>query len=523
MRSVAFKLAAGFAAVALVAVVIVGLMADRFTKNEFGAYLEGEGVSTQQRAADYVGYRYTSGGGWQGVTPILFTLSRWAEKRLVVVDTTGRVVADSAGRVSPSTSPVPPSSGESLPIVSHEKTVGLLYFLADASVPGPGPMAGQGMMGGAGMMGQASTPAMIEMMREMVSLAGSPEQRFLAAVNRAIWLAGALAMAVAVVLGLLASRLITAPLHRITAAARRVAAGDLGQRVDVRSGDELSTLADSFNVMAFTLEKNEHQRKQLLSDIAHELKTPLSIVQGNLEGMMDGVVKATPERLSSLREEVLLLNRLVNDLRDISVAEAGGLRLHLEPVDTADIVIAAATATEHQAQEHGVGLDVKMDEGLPRAMADPDRVGQVLRNLLGNALRYTPAGGRITISAVLLRAGEIGRPGNGDWAAGDKPPALLDQGLAGRDARAPGTQSSFVRITVADTGSGIPAEDLPHIFDRFYRVDKSRTRASGGTGLGLSVAKQLVEAHGGKIWATSEPGQGSAFSFTLPAEDTQRA
>lgn len=517
MRSIAFKLAAGFAAVALAAVIIVGLMADQLTRTEFGNYLEGGGVTPEQRAADYVGYRYATNGGWPGVTPVLFTLSRWVEKRLVIVDLSGRVVSDSSGRPAGPSSSSGSISNQSLPILAAGKNIGTLYFVPDAAAAGTGPGQGMGpgMMGGFGMMGQGTTSISVDMMREMVSLSTSPERRFLDAVNRALWLAGAVAMVAAVMLGLVVSRQITTPLQKMAAAARRVAGGDFAQRVDVKSGDETGVLADSFNTMAASLAKNEQQRKRLLSDIAHELRTPLSVIQGNLEGMMDGVVAANPERLASLREEVLLLNRLVTDLREISVAEAGGLRLHIEPVAVEDLSRSAIAAVETHAAERGVRLESKLHEGLPSVLADADRVGQVLRNLLTNALRYTPSGGSIAVSAVNEPAG----------TSHQSSPISYQLSAISHQSSITGRQSSgatgFVRITVSDTGSGIPAEDLPHVFDRFYRVDKSRTRASGGSGLGLAVAKQLVEAHGGRIWVESEPGRGSAFSFTLPAATAQ--
>ncbi|HEX9014586.1 MAG TPA: HAMP domain-containing protein, partial [Chloroflexota bacterium] len=359
MRSIAFKLAAGFAAVALAAVVIVGLMAEQLTRTEFGNYLQGDGVSIEQRAADYIGYRYATNGGWPGVTTILSPLSRWVERRLVVVDLSGRVVSDSSGRLAAQTAPPGQVSDQSLPIVAADKNVGTVFFAGDAGRTSPGQGMGAGMMGGFGygMMGQGGASIAADMMREMMSLSTSPERRFLDAVNRALWLAGLVAMVAAVLLGLLVSRQITAPLQKVARAARRVAGGDFAQRVDVKSRDETGVLAESFNTMAASLAKNEQQRKQLLSDIAHELRTPLSVIQGNLEGMIDGVIAPSADRLSSLREEVLLLNRLVTDLREISVAEAGGLRLHLEPASVEDLTRSATAAVETQAAERGVRLE----------------------------------------------------------------------------------------------------------------------------------------------------------------------
>lgn len=473
----ALKLAAGFAAVALVVVLVVGFLANRATATEFGNYLEGGGVTLEQRIADYIAFRFES-GGWPAINSALPTLSRWAERRLVVLDDSGRVVADSSGRLAPSSVPAVPPSDQQLPIVSDGKTLGTLYLLPEAAGPGMWP----GMMG-PGMMspGRGFGPAMFDIMRQMVEQSGSPERRFLDAVNRSLWAAGGAALIIALLLGFLISRQITAPLNRMTLAARRVAGGDFSQRVQVKSKDELATLADAFNMMAESLARSEQQRRQLLSDIAHELKTPLSIVQGNLEAMLDGMVEATPERIASLRDEILLLNRLVTDLRDVSVAESGQLHLHLETADLGDLIRGAAAAAHTEATEREVRIEVALPEHLPLVRADPDRVAQVLRNLLSNALRYSARRGEIRLSAT---------PRDGE--------------------------PRMVRVSVSDTGKGIPPKDLPKVFDRFYRVDKSRTRASGGTGLGLSVVKQLVEAHGGRVWAESELDRGSTFHFTLP-------
>ncbi len=490
MRSMAWKLTLGFALVSVVGVLVVGYLANRITATEFGHYLESGGRAQEQRVATYLAERYTSAGGWRALPPVLAPLSNWLGERLIVADPSGRLVADSAGQLATG-APVPdPAPGPSLPIVSNGKTVGILYLApAVQGVPGM-----TGMMGGMMGSGWGSGASMMDMMRQLTEQAGSPERSFLDAVNNALWLAGAIAVGAALLLGLMISRQITAPLHRVTVAAGKVAAGDFSHRVDIRSRDELATLAEAFNSMAASLARNEQQRKQLLSDIAHELKTPLSIIQGNLEAMMDGVAEPTPERLSSLREETLLLSRLVIDLRDLSLAEAGHLPLNIQSVDVGDLVERAVSGVRAQAGEHQIQVKTELQQGLPPVVADADRVGQVLRNLLANALRYTPSGGTVRVTATV---------------------STQHSALS--------TQHRSVLVTVADTGSGIPAEELPRIFDRFYRVDKSRARTSGGTGLGLSVAKQLVEAQGGRIWADSQDGKGSAFHFTLPIAKPRQA
>ena len=506
MRSVAVKMVAGFTLVAVVSVLVVAFLADRYTAQEFGNYLESGAIGHQQSVVDYLAGRYTSTGGWRGLPPVLASLSGWLGQRLIVADASGKVVGDSAGQLAVGANLPKPAPSDAFPIVAGGKTVGTLYLTSDT--PARWGMMG-GMMGGFGPSGAPAT--MADMMRYMTQQAGTPERGFLDAVNRALWASAGIAAVLALLLGLVISRQITAPLQRITAAARRVASGDFEQRVEVKSRDELETMAQAFNSMAASLARNEQQRKQLLGDIAHELKTPLAVVQGNLEAMIDGVVETTPERLASLRDETVLLTRLVTDLRDLSLAEAGHLPLHLERVVVGDLVKGAVAGVEAHARERQVGVETEVPESLPAVVADRDRVGQVLHNLLGNALRYTPAGGSVRLSAALFGDFSLVH----DRSVSSRPTVNPQHSALTPQDSVLSPQSS-VLITVSDTGSGIPAEELPKVFDRFYRVDKSRTRSSGGTGLGLSVAKQLVEAQGGRIWAESEPGKGAAFHFTLP-------
>lgn len=523
MRSMAFKLVAAFAVVALVGVLIVAFLANRLTSTAFGSYVEQGVLAQDQRIADYIVGQYAA-GGWRSVTAMLMPVSHSTGTRLVVADSSGKVVADSAGRLT--NGPVPnPAPGRQIPLKADSKPIGSLYVTESTS--GSSGMMGQWdmmdeeeMMGGWGMMGNqgwrgwmggrspaspgatSPTPPPSPTSPSSVANSGatntsasntSPAERYLEAVGQTTWIAGGLAVLVAVLLGFFLSRRITSPLNRLSLAANRVASGDFSQRVEVRSKDELASLAVAFNTMAESLAKTEEQRKRLFSDIAHELKTPIAVIQGNLEAIADGVANPTPERIASLQEETALLTRLVTDLRDLSLAESGQLKLHPQPTDLGELVKGAVAGVLTQAGERGVEVAAGAEDGLPPVLADPDRVGQVLRNLIANALRYTSSGGSILVSASL-------------------------DGQAGPSARG----ARFAQVSVADTGSGIPPEDLPHIFDRFYRVDKSRSRTSGGTGLGLAVVKQLVEAHGGRVWAESELGKGTVFRFTLPTTSPVR-
>jgi two-component system OmpR family sensor kinase/two-component system sensor histidine kinase BaeS len=340
------------------------------------------------------------------------------------------------------------------------------------------------------------------------TLLSIPSSPFAERVMRGLLGAGLGLAAVLLMLAAVFSSRISRPLHRLTRAAESVAAGDLAVRVQGARIRELDTLAGSFNRMADSLVAADKQRRQLTADVAHELRTPLTIIKGQLEGIQDGVYEPSPERVAGLLEKTDLLERLIEDLRLLALSEAGQLQLFPESVEAEQLLEEAAESFAAQAYERGVALDICVEPGLPELQADPQRIEQVLTNLVGNALRYTQPGGAVTLRAFVspeqLAAERAARVTLLSTVGKEQPPAVA-------------RRSSLV-IEVADTGEGIPAEDLPHIFDRFWRADRSRTRSSGGTGLGLAIARQIVEAHGGRMWATSVVGQGTTVSFTLPLQ-----
>jgi two-component system sensor histidine kinase BaeS len=338
--------------------------------------------------------------------------------------------------------------------------------------------------------------AMNSMMQQMMGrsspgLRGDLFENFRAAVTEALTFAALAAFLAAVLVSLLVSRQVVAPVRAMMSASQRIAEGNYTERVhvsgDLSKGeqDELAQLALSFNQMAAKLQQTENMRRQLIGDVAHELRTPLTAIKGSMEGLIDGVLPADAETYQTIHREADRLQRLVNDLQELSRVESGAFDLDRQSVKVSDLVDSAVARLGKQFEEKDVTLETEVPSGLPQVFVDKDRIDQVLLNLVGNALQYTPSGGKVTISAH--------------------------------------AQDDEIHIAVADTGIGIPPEHLPHLFTRFYRVDKSRSRARGGSGIGLTIAKHLVEAHDGRIWAVSSgSGQGSTFIFTLPLSSQNR-
>jgi signal transduction histidine kinase len=313
----------------------------------------------------------------------------------------------------------------------------------------------------------------------MVAMEQATNTIFQAAMIQALLISGGAAGVVAVAVSLLASNQIVTPIQRLLAASRRIAAGHYTERVPAAGGIELAALAAQFNTMADALEDAERRRVMLIGDVAHELRTPLATLEGYAEGVLDGVVAPSEEIWALIIDEVGRLRRLVNDLQELSRAEAKQLSLHPALVAPDALVARAVARLAPQFTDKGVALSIHVPANTPAVLADPDQIAQVLINLLGNAIQHTPAGGAVTL--------EVAR----------------DDGS--------------VIFLVRDSGAGVAAGDLPHLFERFYRVDKARARATGGTGIGLTISKALVEAHGGRIWAESAGlGQGALFAFTLP-------
>ena len=441
-----FRLTAAFLLVAVIGVLVVALLANQATAQGFRAYLsQDQAAQWADLQADLADY-YARQGSWQGAESLLTAVAPGRGQggtSLMILDAAGQTAVTAGGqRTRPGTLE---DAHVILPIEVNGRTVGTLLIRE------PG---GQGERAG---------------------------EQYLADVNRAIWLGGLAAVLLALLLGLLLARRLARPLSQLTQASRQMAAGELGQQVAVRPQGEVGQLAASFNQMSAALADAEQQRQQMLADIAHELRTPLSITRGHLEAMLDGVFPTTPDNLALIHEETVLLGRLVEDLRTLSLAEAGQLSLDKAPLDLTELTAQTVAAFEPLAEAEGVRLLSDLPDGPVLITADASRLRQVLGNLLSNALRHVPKG--------------------------DNDPPQVTVSLV--------HQNGTVHLSVADNGPGLSPEAQDHVFDRFWRADSARSRDRGGSGLGLAICKAIVVAHNGRIAVESTPGHGAVFTIEL--------
>lgn len=301
---------------------------------------------------------------------------------------------------------------------------------------------------------------------------------YLSNVNRTLIWVGSIAILLVLLVALWQSRSIVHPLREMADASRRLAKGDYNQRVQVQRNDELGDMATAFNQMAVDLSQQSELRRQMMADVAHELRTPLSVLRIDLESMEDGLMEASPENVRALQSEVRYLSNLVDDLRMLSLADAGDLKIEKSPVELNSLVREMVERQQNAAREQKIKMTVHYAENEIFVMGDPQRLSQVMVNLLSNAIQHTLPDYEITTKIEV--------------------------------------ENRLARVSVTNFGTWIPKEDLERIFDRFYRLERSRNRDQGGSGLGLSIARSLINAHGGKIWAESEQGTSTTFIFTLP-------
>ena len=438
-----FRLSVTFAVIILVTVGTIYLFVSERIADEVEYY---KTISAQYRSNQILSRLYLyywKDRSWEGVQSVVEDTAHVSGAHIILVGTNGTVIADSQG-ILPVGTNYTDSSESPLNLTLGKDILGRVYIIPDPAA----------------------------------EIYVAPFLRLSASINRSLLLGGSVAIAIALLLTFVLSRRMTSPIGALARAARRLGGGDLSQRVQFQGKGEVAALAQAFNTMAADLEQAEQLRRNLVADVAHELRTPLSNIQGYLEAIRDRVMKPNAATIRSLNEEVALLSRLVNELQDLSLAEAGELKLVYQAEDITKLVKQAVTPWQPQLAAKEISLSLDLPDNLPPVNIDWQQVNQVLHNLLENAVAYTHKGGTINVAAAK----------QGDW----------------------------VEVSVSDTGEGIPAEDLPNIFERFYRVDKSRARVTGGSGLGLTIARRLVEAHGGTITVQSKLGKGSRFSFTLP-------
>jgi two-component system, OmpR family, sensor histidine kinase BaeS len=481
MRSITVKLIGAFMLVTFLATFFNALVINRMNGFFFNRYLNITGKSIADQLATDLAVYYKENNGWQNVGELFGKRAlmsdmmsgqmnseqrgngiqhhmgnggiRMMDTRLILVDLNNHIIADNLKEDQETSELLSSQPQNSIAITVDEKTVARLLVY------------------------------------EASPISSSPAALFIDAANRGVWTTTIVIAILGGILGFFIIRRIIAPIRSMTTAVQQISRGNFSQRVQVKSKDEVGELAKAFNQMAETLEHNQQQRRNMTADIAHELRTPISIIEANLEAMLDGVLQPNPEEIASLRDESSLLARLVDDLRLLSLAEAGQLKLQKSQVDIKNLLERASDPFRQRAEDQQVSLSIETAPQLTTVEVDYDRIAMVVRNLLSNALRYTPAGGRVEVKAV------------------------LDE-----------NQPAMMRIEVSDTGSGITPQDLPYVFDRFYRADPSRSRSSGGTGIGLAIVKQLVDAHGGTVWVQSpiyagnSEGYGTRFCFIIPVE-----
>ncbi|HUT87593.1 MAG TPA: ATP-binding protein [Candidatus Heimdallarchaeota archaeon] len=449
----ALKLGLSFIIVILVSVALVYFLTARALTADFAEFREQSKKDLARQICCLLAEYRMITGSWVGVDRLLSTQYSVIVEGQLVVRRTSLVggsfsLANETGRVFIST-----EQDRVGTVLSEQEIVDGIPIESDGS------RLGTLLLGG---IGSVLDPA---------------EEEFLGSVSQSALIGGGIASGIAFLLSALLITQVLSPLRLLSRATERIAHGDLPQRVTLKARDEFGRLGESFNRMIDNLRRSETIRQTMTADIAHELRTPVTIIQGSLEAILDGVYQPTTETIAPIYEEILHLGGLIDDLRDLALAEAGELRLDKEPTDLVALV-EQVTETVRASVEQVPTLYVEADSALLKLSVDPKRIHQVLSNLLSNALRVTPRDGEIRVE--LSRQGEE------------------------------------VELRVSDSGPGIAAEDLPHLFERFYRGDRARSRSAGGSGLGLAIARQWVEAHGGRIWVENRETGGARFVVRLP-------
>lgn len=448
MKSLSLKLILSFLIISLAGTLLTLLLSTQFTRSEFDRFRKNQVLNNFTTSASQY---YQTNGSWKGIEQSLQNyegpINNFGKQpglslqTILLIDPTGKVITP-AGHYKIGDSITSVDIKKSTPITINDKVIGRALIIDPVAALNP---------------------------REL---------DFIGRTNRALVLSAIGSILFALLIGILLTRTLTHPLRELTSAIQKMAKGELHQQVPVRSKDELGTLTQAFNQMSSDLDYSNQLRIQMVADTAHELRTPLTVITGYLESMKDGVLPATPDRLDIIYDESQHLSRLVDDLRTLSLADAGELKIHPIPTAPTDLVTRVQLAFQPQAHQKNIHLETVIDTSLKEITIDPDRMNQVLSNLVSNSLRYTPSGGKITLSAH--------------------------------------KEGDSTLFEVADTGTGITTEVIPHVFERFYRADRSRQHQGNESGLGLAIARSIVELHGGTIQAFSAGiGQGTTIRIRI--------
>jgi len=442
MRSLQFRLLLAFTLVTLItmgASLFFINQATRRAVNQFGERIE---QARTDRVGSALSRYYSEHEGWEGIQSLTEQWGILNEQRLILTDTSGVVIAD-----------------------SNDVLLGQVYNPDSLGIP-------------ISPQGTGDTIAILYSPESPPELGVASFRIVYRLVGRFLLLGGLVAIAVWFLVTFFVSRRVFAPVKALTVAAQNLQKGDFSQRVQAKSENEIGELANAFNSMAAELERTEQLRRNIVADVSHEIRSPLSNIKGYLAAIRDGIKKPDADTIRLINRETEALSHLADDLQDLCLADLGSLKLKLQPEGIAALINEVVASTQTRADAKGLSISSDLEEQLLPAHVDYNRIKQVLHNLLDNALTHTTAGGTIVVSAK--------------------------------------QQERCIEVSVADTGEGISPQDLPNLFERFYRVDKSRARVTGGSGLGLAIAKRLVEAHDGNIEVQSELGKGSRFTFTLP-------
>lgn len=452
MRSISSKLIIAFLSIGVVSIAVIAATARWNTRAEFINYLANQ---ERDNLISQLSNYYSENGSWRGVGVYL---------RQTIGPQPGMGMGSGRGHMNMGALTLCDQNGSV--IFSTENKYKPGNRLPDADLEAGIPITENGQVIGI-------------LLSTRLPYQGNPrELEFIERTNLVLIYGALIGAVIALLLGIFLSRTLTRPIRELTRAAHAISQGDLSQKVSVRSKDELGELAEAFNKMSAELSRSVNTRKQMTADIAHELRTPLSLILGHAEAVHDGVLPPTPENFEIIREEATRLGHLVNDLRTLSLADAGELSIAPQRIEPERLIQEVTALYQYRTQMKNISLQLDIAAPLPTIEVDSGRMTQVLTNILDNALRHTPEGGKIILSAKRF---------------GDQ-----------------------VELAIQDSGPGVPAENLERIFERFYRTDSARQREDGGSGLGLAIAKSIVQAHEGQVSAESEAGKGLKIIIRLP-------